>query len=145
MLMNGEVIELGGLAPDAVGLDLLPVFIGSEGMLGVVTTVWVKLVPKPRHAEVILASFPTVQSAADAVANVIAAGLIPAGLEMMDAASTAAVEAYLHAGYDLEAAALLLCESDGEPDVVAQEIAAMSQILREAGATRLQVLQNEAE
>ncbi|AXF86374.1 putative FAD-linked oxidoreductase [Ephemeroptericola cinctiostellae] len=145
MLMSGEVIELGGLAPDAVGLDLLPVFIGSEGMLGVVTTVWVKLVPKPRHAEVILASFPTVQSAADAVANVIAAGLIPAGLEMMDAASTAAVEAYLHAGYDLEAAALLLCESDGEPDVVAQEIAAMSQILREAGATRLQVSQNEAE
>ena len=145
MLMNGDVIELGGLAPDAVGLDLLPVFIGSEGMLGVVTTVWVKLVPKPRHAEVILASFPTVQSAADAVANVIAAGLIPAGLEMMDAASTAAVEAYLHAGYDLEAAALLLCESDGEPDVVAQEINAMSQILREAGATRLQVSQNEAE
>lgn len=145
MLMSGEVVELGGLAPDAMGLDLLPVFVGSEGMLGVVTTVWVKLVPKPRHAEVILASFPTVQTAADAVANIIAAGLIPAGLEMMDSASTAAVEAYLHAGYDLSAAALLLCESDGEPEVVAQEVAQMSAVLREAGATRLQVSQNEAE
>jgi glycolate oxidase len=144
-LMNGEVVELGGLAPDAAGLDLLPVFVGSEGMFGVVTTVWVKLVPKPRHAEVILASFPTVQSAADSVANIISAGFIPAGLEMMDAASTAAVEAYLHAGYDLSAAALLLCESDGEPEVVAQEIKAMSAVLQAAGATRLQVSQNEAE
>ncbi|TDR29064.1 FAD-linked oxidase C-terminal domain-containing protein [Hydromonas duriensis] len=145
VLMNGEIVELGGLAPDAIGLDLLPAFIGSEGMLGVVTTVWVKLVPKPRHAAVILASFPTVQSAADAVANIIAQGLIPAGLEMMDAATTAAVESYLRIGYDLEAAALLLCESDGEPDVVAQEIEAMSSVLRASGASRLQVSKNESE
>lgn len=144
-LINGQMLELGGLAPDAAGLDLLPVLIGSEGMLAVVSTVWVKLIPKPSLAKVILASFPSVQSAADAVANVIAQGLIPAGMEMMDAATTAAVEAYLHAGYDLDAAALLLCESDGEPAVVEQEIALMSHILQAAGATRLQVSQNEAQ
>ena len=145
VLINGEIVELGGLAPDTPHLDLLSVFIGSEGMLGVVTTVWVKLIPKPKLAEVILASFSSVQSAADAVAQIIANGLIPAGLEMMDAATTRAVEGFLHAGYDLDAAALLLCESDGEPEVVRAVIAAMSDILTQAGAYRLQVSQNEAE
>src|SRR5881409_1004756 len=111
--MRGEAIELGSEAPDAPGLDLLAVFIGSEGMLGIVTEVAVKLLPKPQCARVIMASFDDVGKAGQALADVIAAGIIPAGLEMMDQPATRAVEQFVGAGYDLQAAAILLCESDG--------------------------------
>ena len=96
----------------------------SEGMLGVVTEVTVKLVPKPELAQVVMASFNDVAKAGDAVAAIIAAGIIPAGLEMMDKPATAAVEPFVKAGYDLNAEAILLCESDGTPEEVAEEIAA---------------------
>ena len=143
--MEGEAIEFGSEALDVPGYDLLSVVIGSEGMLAVTTEVTVKLVPKPEKAQVILASFDTVEKAGNAVADIIAAGIIPAGLEMMDQPATAAVEQYVHAGYDLDAAAILLCESDGTPEEVAEEIGRMKAVFSKSGATRLTVSQNEAE
>ena len=145
VMMDGEVVEFGSEAPDAPGLDLLAIVIGSEGMLAVVTEVTVRLIPKPQLAQVIMASFDDVEAGGNAVADVIAAGIIPAGLEMMDKPATAAVEEFVCAGYDLDAAAILLCESDGTPEEVAEEIARMSEVLRASGATRIQVSQSEAE
>lgn len=143
--IDGEVIELGGASLDAPGLDLLAVFIGSEGMLGVVTEVTVKLVPKPQAARVIMASFDDVVKGGNAVANVIAAGIIPAGLEMMDKTSSRMVEPFVKAGYDVDAEAILLCESDGTDDEVAEEIQRMSAVLEQAGATAIAVSTTEAE
>jgi glycolate oxidase len=143
--IEGEAIEFGSEALDAPGLDLLALVVGSEGMLAVITEVTVKLMPKPQLARCIIASFAEVQRAGDAVAAVIAAGIIPAGLEMMDGPMTAAVEDFVHAGYDLEAAAILLCESDGTPEEVEEEIDRMVQVLRENGATRIEVSEDEAQ
>jgi len=145
LAIDGEPVEFGSHAPDAPGLDLLALVLGSEGMLAVITEVAVKLVPKPLHAQVILASFDDIESAGRAVADVIAAGIIPAGMEMMDRAAIAAVEPFVRAGYDLEAEALLLVESDGTPEEVAEEIARMRAVLEAGGATRLAVSGSEAE
>jgi len=141
----GEPIELGSDALDAPGYDLLSLVIGSEGMLAVTTEVTVKLVPKPQLARCIMASFDDVRKAGDAVAAVIAAGIIPAGLEMMDGPMTAAVEDFVHAGYDLTAQAILLCESDGTPEEVEEEIGRMSEVLRGCGATAIAVSRDEAQ
>jgi glycolate oxidase len=143
--IEGDVIELGGEALDAPGLDLLAVFIGSEGMLGIVTEVTVKLIPKPATAQVIMASFGDVVTGGNAVASVIAAGIIPAGLEMMDRTSSRMVEPFVKAGYDLDAAAILLCEADGTALEVAEEIGRMTAVLKDAGASAITVSQNEAE
>ena len=143
--VEGEGVTFGSEALDAAGLDLLSVVIGSEGMLAVVTEVVVKLTPKPQTARCIMASFKDVRDAGEAVAKVIAAGIIPAGLEMMDKPMTAAVEDFVHAGYDLDAAAILLCESDGTVEEVEEEIARMTQVLQSSGATRIEVSQNEAQ
>jgi glycolate oxidase len=143
--IEGEVFEIGSEAPDAAGYDLLALLIGSEGMLGVVTEVTVKLVPKPELAQVVMASFADVAQAGDAVAAIIAAGIIPAGLEMMDKAATAAVEPFVKAGYDMNAEAILLCESDGTPEEVAEEIARVTEVLNAAGANDIRVSQSEAE
>ena len=145
ILMNGEVVEFGSLAPDAPGLDLLSILVGSEGMLAVITEVTVKLVPKPQLAQVIMASFDDVSKGGNAVAAIIAAGIIPAGLEMMDKAATRAVEEFVHAGYDTDAESILLCESDGTPEEVAEEIERMTQVLNQCGAIRIQVSQSESE
>jgi glycolate oxidase len=142
---DGEVVEFGGKALDSPGLDLLAVMIGSEGMLGVIVEVTVKLVPKPQLARCIMASFGSVADACHAVAALIAAGIIPAGLEMLDRAASRLVEPFANAGYDLDAAAVLLCESDGTTEEVAEEIERMSAVLRDARATRIQVSSNEAE
>ena len=142
---QGEPITLGSQALDAPGYDLLSLAIGSEGMLAVTTEVLVKLVPKPQLARCIMASFDDVRKAGEAVAAVIAAGIIPAGLEMMDKPMTAAVEDFVHAGYDLSAQAILLCESDGTPEEVEEEIAHMSAVLSRHGATAIAVSQSEAE
>jgi glycolate oxidase len=144
-LADGSPATFGSLAPDTPGLDLLSVVVGSEGMLAVVTEVVVKLTPKPQVARCIMASFSDVRHAGDAVAAIIADGLIPAGLEMMDKPMTAAVEAFVHAGYDLDAAAILLCESDGTPEEVQEEILRMEQVLVGAGATRLEISASEAQ
>jgi len=143
--VEGEALEFGSLALDTPGLDLLPVVVGSEGMLAVTTEVTVKLVPKPQLARCIMASFDDIRKAGDAVAAVIAAGIIPAGLEMMDKPMTAAVEDFVHAGYDLDAEAILLCESDGTPEEVAEEIGRMLDVLAGAGATRMEVSKDEAQ
>jgi glycolate oxidase len=143
--MDGEPLTLGSDALDTPGFDLLSIALGSEGMLLVVTEVTVKLIPKPQLARCIMASFDDMRKAGDAVAAVIAAGIIPAGLEMMDKPMTAAVEDYVHAGYDLSAEAILLCESDGTPEEVEEEIGRMSAVLRGCGATAIAVSRDEAE
>ena len=143
--IEGEPIEFGSDALDTPGYDLLSIVVGSEGMLAVITEVTVKLVPKPQLARCIMASFDDIRKSGEAVAAVIAAGIIPAGLEMMDKPMTAAVEDYVHAGYDLTAQAILLCESDGTPEEVEEEIGRMSAVLTAAGATKIAVSQSEAE
>ena len=143
--IEGEIFILGGDTLDTPGLDLLPLFIGSEGMLAVTLEATVRLIPKPQLARCIMASFSDVRHAGEAVAAVIAAGIIPAGLEMMDGPMTRAVEDFVHAGYDLSAAAILLCESDGTPEEVEEDIARMSQVLQAAGATAIAVSQSEQE
>jgi glycolate oxidase len=143
--VEGEPVEFGAEALDAPGLDLLAAVIGSEGMLAVTLEVTVRLVPKPVLARAILASFDDVRKAGHAVAALIGAGIIPAGLEMMDKPMTAAVEDYVHAGYDLDAAAILICESDGTPEEVAEEIARMVAVMEGAGATRFEISRDEDE
>jgi glycolate oxidase len=144
-MVDGEPVEFGSEALDAAGLDLLSIVIGSEGMLAVTLEVTVKLIPKPLLARCIMASFNDIESAGAAVASVIANGIIPAGLEMMDKAMTAAVDGFVHADYDLNAAAILLCESDGTPEEVEEEIARMEAVLKEAGAARIEVSRDEAQ
>lgn len=142
---DGDILELGSLAPDAPGVDLLAAFIGSEGMLGIATEITVKLIPKPACARVVMASFATVEAAGQAVTAIIGAGIIAAGLEMMDKQATHMVEPFVQAGYDLDAQAILLCESDGTPEEVAHEIEHMARLFMESGATRVQVSASEAE
>ena len=143
--IEGDLIELGGGALDGPGLDLLALAIGSEGLLLVVTEVLVKLVPRPALARVVMASYDDVGKAGDAVAAIIAAGIIPAGLEMMDRKASAAVEPFVKAGYDLSASAILLAEADGTPDEVTEEVAEVERVLRAAGATAIAVSGSERE
>jgi glycolate oxidase len=142
---EGEPVEFGSGALDAPGLDLLAVVVGSEGMLAVIVEVTVKLLPKAETACCIMASFDDVAKAGAAVAAIVGAGIIPAGLEMMDKPMTAAVEDFVHAGYDLDAAAILLCESDGTTAEVGHETARMIEVLRAAGATRVEASTSEAQ
>jgi glycolate oxidase len=143
--IDGEMATIGSDALDAPGYDLLALMTGSEGMLGITTEVTVKLVPKPQLARVVMASFDDIEKAGDAVASVIGAGIVPAGLEMMDKLATDAVEGFVHAGYDLNAEAILLCESDGTPEEVEEEVAKMEAVMRSSGATAIRVSQNETE
>jgi glycolate oxidase len=139
----GEAIEFGSGALDSAGLDLLSVVIGSEGMLAIATEVTVRLIPLPQTARCIMASYADIESAGAAVAAVIASGIIPAGLELMDKRMTAAAEAFVHAGYDLDAAAILLCESDGTEAEVEEEIGRMTAVLQNGGATRIEISTSE--
>ncbi|HVW68548.1 MAG TPA: FAD-linked oxidase C-terminal domain-containing protein [Steroidobacteraceae bacterium] len=145
LTVDGDLIELGGRAPDPSGLDLLALVIGSEGLLMVITEVTVKLIPRPPLARVVMASFADVQAAGNAVAAIIAAGIIPAGLEMMDRKATAAVEPFVQAGYDLAAEAILLAEADGTPEEVAEQITDIEAVLRSAGATAWVASNSETE
>ena len=142
---EGEPLTLGSEALDSPGYDLLALACGSEGMLAVVTEVTVRLTPKPQVARCIMASFDDLRKAGEAVAAVIAAGIIPAGLEMMDKPMTAAVEDFVRAGYDLDAEAILLCESDGTAEEVDEEIGRMVAVLQASGATKIRVSESEAE
>ena len=143
--IQGELLEIGSDGLDAPGYDLLALITGSEGMLGVVTEITVKLLPKPEKAQVVLAAFDDITKAAQAVADVIGAGIIPAGLEMMDKKATAAVEQFVHAGYPLDAAAILLCESDGTAEEVSDEIERIRQVMNTAGATEVRTSRDESE
>jgi glycolate oxidase len=145
LTMAGEAVEFGSHGLDAPGYDLLALMHGSEGLLAVITEVTVKLTPGPETAQVIMASFDDVEKAGAAVAAIIAQGIIPAGLELMDQPAIAAVEPFVKAGYDLDAAAILLCEADGTAAEVAEEIAAMRAVLTGSGATDIRVSASESE
>ncbi|HEV3241350.1 MAG TPA: FAD-linked oxidase C-terminal domain-containing protein [Casimicrobiaceae bacterium] len=145
VLITGEVVEFGGEGQDAPGYDLLALITGSEGLLAIITEVTVKLLPQPRDAKCVLAAFDDVTKAGAAVAAIIGAGIVPAGLEMMDRLTISAVEPFVHAGYPNDAAAILLCEADGTAEEVGEEIAAVQRLMEEAGATLIEVSRNEGQ
>ena len=145
VLITGEVIELGGEALDAPGYDLLALITGSEGLLAVITEVTVKLTPKPQDAKCVMAAFDDIAKAGDAVAAVIGSGIVPSGLEMMDRLTIAAVEPFVHAGYPQDAAAILLCETDGVNAEVEEEAALIQALLAQSGATRVEVSHSAAQ
>ena len=143
--IDGELLEIGNAALDAPGYDLLALMTGSEGMLAVITEVTVKLLPRPERAQVVLAAFDDIARAGAAVGNIIAAGVIPAGLEMMDRLAIQAAEAFVHAGYPLDCEALLLCEVDGVNEEVSDDIFTVHEVLLASGATEIRTADNEAE
>jgi glycolate oxidase len=143
VLITGDVVEFGGDSLDSAGYDLLALVTGSEGLLAVITEITVKLTPKPELARVALAAFDDVTKAGAAVGAVIAAGIVPAGLEMMDRDATRAVDEFVHAGYPLDAAAVLLVEADGTPEEVAAEMTEIKRVLAEAGATEIRVSKDD--
>jgi glycolate oxidase len=145
VLITGDVVELGGDALDSPGYDLLALINGSEGLLAVITEVTVKLTPKPQAACCVLAAFDDLEKAGEAVAAIIGAGIIPAGLEMMDKLTISAVEPFVHAGYPLDAEAILLCEADGAPEEVTEEVGAVCALLERCGATLIDVSQSESQ
>ena len=142
---SGGLITIGSTALDSSGYDLLAVMIGSEGMLGIVVEVTVKLLPIPQTARLVMAAFDSVAQAGDAVAAIISQGIIPAGLEMMDAMATKAVEEFVKVGYPLDAAAVLLCEVDGSLDEVDGHMASLTELLQQQGACELRVAKDEQE
>ena len=143
--IDGDLLEIGGETLDAPGYDLLALVTGSEGMLCVTTEITVRLLPTPVKARAILAAFDRIEQAGQAVADVIAAGIIPGGMEIMDKAVTAAVEPYVQAGYPLDAEAILIVESDGTDEEVEEEIEKINAVLQRAGAAQLRVSHSEQE
>jgi glycolate oxidase len=143
--IEGEWLTLGASSGEAPGLPLLALLTGSEGMLGVVVEVTVRLKPVPERVELLMAAFDDVRRCADAVGKVIASGIVPAGLEMMDAPAIRAAEAFARCGYPLDAEALLLCELDGLAHDVESELRAAEALLRACGATSLRVATGAAE
>ena len=145
LTVEGERMTLGSDALDSPGFDLLALFTGSEGMLGVITEVTVKLLPKPQVAKVLLAAFDSVEKAGRAVGDIIAEGIIPGGLEMMDNLAIRAAEDFIHAGYPVEAEAILLCELDGVEADVHDDCDRVRAVLEKAGATEVRLARDEAE
>ncbi len=145
LTIEGELLEIGGGALDSPGYDLLALLHGSEGLLGIIVEVTVKLLPKPERAQVLLAAFDDVVKAAEAVGNIIGAGIIPAGLEMMDNLAIRAAEDFIHAGYPVDAAAILLCELDGANEEVSEQILRVRELLQQAGAIEVRTARDEHE
>jgi glycolate oxidase len=145
VLASGAIVRLGGTEPDAVGLDLRGAFVGSEGMLGITTAVAVRLTQNPPAVTTLLASFASVAAGAETVGAIIAAGIVPAALEMMDQRITQAVESYVRAGYPTDAAAVLLVEVDGLPAGVADAAATVERIALAHGAAEVRTAASEAE
>jgi glycolate oxidase len=143
--LDGEVMEIGGEGWDFPGCDLMALLTGSEGLLAVVTEARLRLTPIPLHARALLAAFGEARRAGEAVAAIIAAGIIPAGLEMMDQLALVAAERFCNAGYPTNAAAILLCELDGEEEDVAAELDRVAAICRQAGASEVRLARDEAE
>ena len=143
--VDGELITVGTQGLDSPGYDLLALMTGSEGMLGVIVEITVKLLPIPERAQVVLAAFDDIEQAGDAVAAIIGSGFVPAGLEMMDNPCIRASEAYAHAGYPVEAAAILLCELDGTQEEVAEGIERVRALLLQCGATEVRAAKDEKE
>jgi len=142
---EGDRVVVGNDALDACGMDLLALMTGSEGLLGIVTEVKVKLLPKPEIAQVVMAGFDSVQKAGDAVGGIISAGIIPGGLEMMDGYAIVAADDFAQAGYPREAKALLLCEVDGTEEEVHEHIEQAEALFRKLGATSVRTSQSEEE
>jgi len=145
VLMSGEVLRLGGKQLDAEGYDLLGLMTGSEGLLGVITEVTVRIIRKPATARAVLLGFASNEAAGDCVARVIGAGIIPGGMEMMDRPAIHAAEAFCHAGYPLDVEALLIVELDGAEVEVGQLLGRVEAIAREAGAVSVRISGSEAE
>ena len=143
--VTGELLEIGGDALDSAGYDLLALITGSEGMLGVIVEVSLKLLSKPLNNRVLLAAFDKIEEAGKGVADIISSGIIPAGLEMMDNGGIRAVEDYLHAGYPVDAAAILICEVDGAAEEVEEECLKVGAILKIAGASDVRVAKDKEE
>ena len=143
--MEGELLTIGAETLDSPGYDLLALMTGSEGMLGIIVEVTVKLLPRPERAQVVLAAFDDIVKAGEAVGAIIAAGIIPAGLEMMDKLAIQAAEDFAHAGYPRDAEAILLCELDGTNAEVSEYIMAVRRILNGSGATEVRTAVDEAE
>ncbi|MDE2089440.1 MAG: FAD-binding protein [Gammaproteobacteria bacterium] len=143
--IEGEILDIGGPALEAPGYDLLALMIGSEGMLGVVAEATVKLLPIPQRAQVVLAAFDAIEPAGAAVAMIIAAGIIPAGLEMMDKPAIRAAEDFVHAGYPTEAQAILLCELDGTNEEVSEQIMRVRGLMQDCGAFEVRTARDEQE
>ena len=145
LTIEGEHLSIGGQSLDAPGYDLLALMTGSEGLLGVITEVTVKLLPRPEIAQVVMAAFDSVDAAGTGVTAVIASGIIPAGLELLDKPAIDAVEKFIHTGYPKNAAAILLCELDGTQADVSAQIERVNRVFSEAGAIDQQVSRDEAE
>ncbi len=145
VLMDGEVVRLGGKQLDAPGYDLLGLLTGSEGLLGVITEVTVRILRKPESARAMLMGFPSNEAAGECVAGIISSGIIPGGLEMMDKPAIHAVEAFVHAGYPLDVEALLICELDGPPAEVEELIARVGAVAEAKGAVYSRVSNSEEE
>ena len=143
--VDGERLTIGSDALDSPGYDLLALMTGSEGLLGVIVEIVVKLLPKPELARVAMVAFDDVRAAGDAVANIIKAGIVPAGLEMLDSPAIIATEEFVHAGYPTEAAAILLCEIDGTEAEVAEDIERVRQVVNESGAADVRISENDGE
>jgi len=145
VMMDGELVTLGGSGYDGPGYDLLALFHGSEGMLGITVEITVNLLPIPEHAKVLLAAFDDIEQAGKAVAAIIAAGIIPAGLEMMDNLAIQAAEDFAKVGYPIQAAAILLCELDGNTEEVVAQIKRVKRIMREHQASNIRISETEQE
>lgn len=145
VLPDGEVAMLGGLEPDAAGYDLRGAFVGSEGTMGIATRIAVRLTPNPPAVRTLLADFTAVDDAASAVSGIIAGGVVPAALEMMDTRITQAVEDYVHAGFPRDAAAVLLVEVDGAAAAIDEAVAEIVAVLESHGARTVRVAADEHE
>ena len=145
LTMDGDELTIGCDALDSPGYDLLALLTGSEGMLAIITEITVKLLPIPAVAKVMMASFDDIAVAGQAVSDVIAKGIIPAGLELMDNAAIKAADDFVHAGYPHDAAAILLCEIDGTVEEVSDQLSRAEEILKQSGATQIQIARDEAQ
>jgi glycolate oxidase len=145
VLADGSVAQLGGLAPDLPGYDLRGCFVGSEGTMGIASRIAVRLTPNPPVVRTLLLDFTAIEDAAATVSGIIAAGIVPAALEMMDAEITRAVEDFVGAGYPRDAAAVLLVELDGLADGVAHQVREVERVGAERGARSVRVAADEAE
>jgi glycolate oxidase len=143
LTMDGEELIIGCDALDSPGYDLLALLTGSEGMLAIITEITVKLLPVPALAKVLMASFDDIAVAGQAVSDVISKGIIPAGLELMDNAALQAADDFIQAGYPRDAAAILLCEIDGSIEEVDDQLKLAEQILKQSGATQIQIAKDE--
>ncbi len=143
--IDGELITVGGSGLDGPGYDLLALLTGSEGMLGIIVEIVVKLIPIPQSKGVILIAFDDIEHASNTVTDIIASGIIPAGLEMMDNNATRAAEDFVHAGYPVDAAAILLCELDGVAEEVSTQIKQVSALCERHNATCIRIAKDETE